>query len=156
LTRVTTVSTKGGSSTPGQNTLTVSKSTFTENVARGGNNNHGTASVSGLVGSGAGAGIANYAGGTATVTDSTLKDNEASGGRHNTGSGTAVFASLGAGGAIFNYLGKYNSPPATSARSTPASSTSATRSSRTTRPKGATAATARGAASPTCSPPPPR
>ena len=94
----------------GPNTLTVSNSTLTQNTAQGGDNNTGTATVAGLVGPGAGAGIANYAGGTASVSGSELDHNQASGGQHNTASGAgAVFAGLGAGGGIFNYLGNYNS-----------------------------------------------
>ena len=83
---------------------------LTQNDAQGGDNNTGTASVSGLVGTGVGAGIANYAGGTATVSGSVLDNDQASGGNHNTAGGAgAVFAGLGAGGGIFNYLGNYNS-----------------------------------------------
>ena len=49
-------------------------------------------------------------GGTASVSGSDLDHNQASGGHHNTAGGTgAVFAGLGAGGGIFNYLGNYNS-----------------------------------------------
>jgi fibronectin-binding autotransporter adhesin len=100
-----------GGSVLGANTLTVSNSTFTQNAAQGGDNNSGTASAAGLVGSGTGAGIANYAGGTAIISGSVLDHNQAIGGRHNSAGGTgAVFANLGAGGAIFNYLGNYISP----------------------------------------------
>jgi hypothetical protein len=94
----------------GPDTLTASNCTLTKNSAQGGDNNSGTASVSGLVGAGAGAGIANYAGGTASITGSDLDHNQARGGRSNTAGGTgAVFAGLGAGGAIFNFLSKFNS-----------------------------------------------
>jgi hypothetical protein len=102
-----------GSNTPGffgPNTLDVNNCVLSHNDAQGGDNNSGTASVSGLVGAGAGAGIANYAGGTATVSGSELDHNSARGGNHNSASGPAVFAGLGAGGAIFNYLGNFNSP----------------------------------------------
>jgi hypothetical protein len=98
----------GGALAP--NTLTVSNSILTQNEAQGGDNNTGTGSVAGLVGAGAGAGIANYAGGTATVSGSDLDHNRAGGGQYNTAGGTgAVLAGLGAGGGIFNYLGNYNS-----------------------------------------------
>ena len=77
----------------GPTTLTVSNSTLTQNNAQGGDNNTGSASVAGLVGTGAGAGIANYAGGTASVSGSELDHNQASGGHDNTAGGTgAVFA----------------------------------------------------------------
>jgi hypothetical protein len=99
-----------GTNVFGPNTLTVGNSTLTENDAQGGDNNIGTASVAGLVGAGAGAAIANYAGGTATVTGCDLDLNRAVGGHHNTAGGLgAVFAGLGAGGGIFNFLGNYNS-----------------------------------------------
>ena len=99
-----------GSDTEGPNTLTVSNCTFTHNEAVGGDNNTGTASVSGLVGTGTGAAIANYAGGSANVSGSRFDHNQAKGGDGNTAGGAAaVFANLGAGGAIFNYLGGYNS-----------------------------------------------
>jgi hypothetical protein len=101
-----------GGSELGENSLTVQNSTFSHNDALGGDNNCGTASVSGLVGTGTGGGIANYAGGTADISDSTLAHNRALGGRGNTVGGTgALFAGLGAGGALFNYLGNYTSPP---------------------------------------------
>ena len=94
----------------GPNTLTVSNSTFTQNDAQGGDNDTGTGSVAGLVGTGAGAGIANYAGGTASVSGSDLDQNQAIGGHDNTAGGTGtVFAGVGAGGGIFNSLGNYNS-----------------------------------------------
>ena len=103
----------GGSlSIYGPTTLAVSNSTLTQNNAQGGDNDTGSATVTGLVGAGAGAGIANYLGGMASISGSELDHNQASGGHHNTTSGTgAVFAGLGAGGGIFNYLGNYNSPP---------------------------------------------
>jgi hypothetical protein len=91
------------------NLLTVSNSTFSQNEAVGGDKNTGTASVAGLVGTGAGAGIANYAGGTASVSASALDSNEARGGRGNTAGGGVVFAGVGAGAGLFNYLGSYNS-----------------------------------------------
>jgi hypothetical protein len=101
----------GPDSVNGPNTLTVSNSTFSQNAALGGDNNSGAASVAALIGSGTGAGIANYAGGIASISASVLDRNQAIGGRHNTAGGTgAVFAGLGAGGAIFNYLGNYISP----------------------------------------------
>jgi hypothetical protein len=63
-----------------------------------------------LVGAAVGAGIANYAGGSDSITGSNLDGNQANGGRGNTTSGSGVlFAGLGAGGGIFNYLGNYNS-----------------------------------------------
>jgi hypothetical protein len=93
----------------GATTLTVSNSTFTHNSATGGNNNTGTGTVGGFVGAGVGAGIANYLGGTATISDSELDHGQARGGSGNTASGSGVFAGLGAGGAIFNALGNYNS-----------------------------------------------
>jgi hypothetical protein len=97
----------------GPNILTVSNTSFTENSAQGGNKNNGSASVAGLVGAGAGAGIANYTGGTASVSGSVLDGNQASGGRKNSASGTgAAFANLGAGGGIFNFLSNFNSPAA--------------------------------------------
>ena len=50
-------------------------------------------------------------GGTTNVSGSALDYGQAIGGAANTASGTgAVFAGLGAGGGIFNYLGNYNSP----------------------------------------------
>jgi hypothetical protein len=99
-----------GGSEVGPNTTTVSDSVITHNTAQGGDRNTGTATVAGLVGTGAGAGLANYVGGTATISNSELDHNQASGGHHNTsdGGGT-VFANLGAGGAIFNYLCNYTS-----------------------------------------------
>jgi hypothetical protein len=94
----------------GPDTLTVSDSTLTQNIAVGGDNNSGTGTVAGLIGVGAGAGMANYAGGTASISDSVLSGNQARGGHGNTAGGTgAVFAGLGAGGGIFNFLGNYNS-----------------------------------------------
>jgi hypothetical protein len=103
----------GPDSVNGPNTLTVSNSTFSQNAAQGGDNNSGTASLAALIGTGTGAGIANYAGGTASISGSVLDRNQAIGGRHNTAGGTgAVFAGLGAGGTIFNYLGNYTSPDA--------------------------------------------
>ncbi len=94
----------------GPNTLSVSSTVLENNDAQGGDNNHGTASVAGLVGAGVGGGIMNYLGGTASVSNSILVQNQASGGDHNTAGGTgAVLAGLGAGGGIFNALGKYNS-----------------------------------------------
>jgi hypothetical protein len=99
-----------GSNVFGPNTLTVGSSNFTQNGAQGGNNNTGIGSVAGLVGVGAGAGIANYAGGTANVSNSNLQDNQARGGDGDLAGGIgAVFAGLGAGGGIFNFLGNYNS-----------------------------------------------
>ncbi len=66
--------------------------------------------MEGLVGAGVGGGIMNYLGGTTSVSGSDLDHNQASGGHHNTASGTgALFAGLGAGGAIYNGLGNYNS-----------------------------------------------
>jgi hypothetical protein len=94
----------------GPNTLTVGTSTLKDNIASGGANNSGTATVAGHVGSGIGAGIANYLGSSAQVTSTTLSSNQALGGTGNSGGGGgAVFAGLGAGGAIFNFLGNYNS-----------------------------------------------
>jgi hypothetical protein len=96
----------------GANPLTVSNSLVLDNQAQGGNHNTGTASVAGLVGTGAGGGIMNGLGGTAAVSASTLSYNQAIGGNSNTARGAgAVFANLGAGGALFNWLGNYNSPP---------------------------------------------
>jgi hypothetical protein len=92
------------------NLLTISDSTFSQNEAVGGDKNTGSASVAGLVGSGAGAGIANYAGGTASVSNSALDQNQARGGRGNTaGGGGAILSGVGAGAGLFNYLGSYNS-----------------------------------------------
>jgi len=51
----------------------------------------------------------NYAGGTTTIGDSWFVDNQADGGNGNTGASASVFANLGAGGAIFNFLGNFNS-----------------------------------------------
>lgn len=66
--------------------------------------------MAGLVGTGAGAGIANYAGGTANVSGSELDHNQAGGGNGNTASGTGtVFAGVGVGAGIFNALGDYSS-----------------------------------------------
>jgi hypothetical protein len=104
------ISSNVGGGVFGPSTLTVSHCTLTQNSAVGGDNNHGTATVAGLVGAGAGAGIANYLGGTASVSDSELDHNQARGGKGNTASGAgALFAGLGAGGGIFNFLGNYNS-----------------------------------------------
>ena len=76
----------------------------------GGNNNSGIVSVASLVGAGAGAGIANYAGGTTYVTSSVLDFNQSRSGVSNTATGSgSLIADLGAGGAIFNYLGSYQS-----------------------------------------------
>ena len=94
----------------GANPLTVSDTTFSGNTAEGGDNNSGTASVAGLVGAGAGGGIANYLGSTASVSGGELDHNQASGGHQNTAGGSgAVFAGLGAGGGVFNGLGNYGS-----------------------------------------------
>ena len=57
-----------------------------------------------------GAGIANFLGGTTIVSGSELDHGQARGGKGNSASGTgALFAGLGAGGGIFNFLGNYNS-----------------------------------------------
>jgi hypothetical protein len=99
-----------GGSDVGANTITLCNCLVSGNNAQGGNNNSGTASVAGLVGVGAGAGLANYAGGSAYVSNSTVSLNVASGGRTNTTSGSgALLANLGAGGGIFNYLSNFNS-----------------------------------------------
>jgi hypothetical protein len=92
----------------GPTTFTVTGCTFAQDSATGGTNNSGTASVTALVGSGVG-GIALYVGGTVNVTGSTFGNNQATGGTGNTAGGTAAFADLGAGGAIFNYLSSFNS-----------------------------------------------
>jgi hypothetical protein len=101
---------------PGSNLLLVNKSTFSQNEAVGGDNNAGSASgdvsvgVGGLVGTGAGAGIANYAGGTASVSNSALDQNLARGGRGNTaGGGGAILSGVGAGAGLFNGLGFFSS-----------------------------------------------
>ena len=68
------------------------------------------ATVFGLVGAGVEAVIMNYLGGTANVSVSNLDLNQAIGGDHNKASGTgALFVGLGAGGAIYDGLGNYNS-----------------------------------------------
>ena len=95
----------------GPSSLTVTNCTLTQNSASGGENNSGSASVSALVGAGAGGGIAAYAGGTVNVSGSAVSGNLVRGGQNNTASGAGtVFADLGAGGGIFNYLGNFNSP----------------------------------------------
>jgi hypothetical protein len=99
----------GPKATEGLNTIAINTCTFSQNTASGGDKNSGTASASGLVGSGAGGSIANYAGGTATVIDSKLFYGQSQSGENNTSTGTSVFANLGAGGAIFNYLGNSTS-----------------------------------------------
>jgi hypothetical protein len=94
----------------GPNTLTVDNCTLKENIARGGANNSGTATLAGFVGSGIGAGIANYLGSSAQVTSTTVSSNHALGGTGNSGGGGgAVFCNLGSGGGIFNSLGNFNS-----------------------------------------------
>jgi hypothetical protein len=59
-----------------------------------------------------GAGLAHYLGATTSVSGSELDQGQARGGKGNSASGSpgAVFAGLGAGGGIFNFLGNYNSP----------------------------------------------
>ncbi len=96
----------------GPNAVMVTACTFTQNNAQGGNNNSGTAATGGLVGVGAGAGIANYAGGTATIDSSSLLHNTAIGGSGNSSGGGAIVTNAGIGGGAFNYLGNYSSPDA--------------------------------------------
>ncbi len=94
----------------GADTLSVSNTTLDQNRAEGGNSDTGSDSVAGLVGTGAGAGIANYAGAATELQTSQLIGDQASGGYHDTASGTGTaFAGVGAGGGIWNGLANYNS-----------------------------------------------
>jgi hypothetical protein len=99
-----------GGSGVGPDTFTITNTAFNHNAALGGDINTGAATVSGLVGTGVGAGIGNYVGGTITISGSPLTLNQARGGHDNTASGSGIiFAGFGAGGAIFNYLSNFNS-----------------------------------------------
>jgi hypothetical protein len=69
-----------------------------------------TGSVEGLIGAGVGGGIMNYLGGTANITGSVLAGNQAIGGHGDTAAGSGTLcAGVGAGGAILNGLGNFNS-----------------------------------------------
>jgi hypothetical protein len=95
----------------GTDTLSVLKTNFNQNGAHGGDDDTGIGSVAGLVGTGAGAGIANYSGSTAEISKSELIDGQAGGGYLDTAGGTGtVLAGVGTGGGVFNFLGDYNSP----------------------------------------------
>jgi hypothetical protein len=95
----------------GVNALTVTNCSITGNEAQGGHNNSGSASVAGLIGTGGGGGVTNYAGGTAGLTGSLLFNNTARGGTGNSdsGGGGLLVDGAGLGGGIFNFLGGYNS-----------------------------------------------
>jgi hypothetical protein len=89
--------TVGFLSVNGPNTLIVTNCALTLNSSHGGDNNSGTATVAGLVGGGAGGGIANFLGSSATVSGCALALNEASGGNGNSATAegsAAVFAGL--------------------------------------------------------------
>jgi hypothetical protein len=95
----------------GPDTLSVLKTNFNQNGAHGGDNDTGIATVAGLVGTGAGAGIANYSGASTNISNSALIDGQASGGSLDTAGGTGtVLAGVGTGGGVFNFLGNYSSP----------------------------------------------
>ena len=100
----------GGSKPTGvPDSVAISGTSFSQNMAIGGNDSAATGGE-GLVGDGVGGGIANIAGGTARVTRSTLYYNQATSGVQNSATGSSsLFANLGAGGAVFNYLGSYSS-----------------------------------------------
>src|SRR5205823_5909624 len=86
-------------------TMTVTNSSFSQNLASGGNNATATGADIVQVGVGVGGAIDNELGTTATITGCTLDHNQAVGGQGNRASGAVVLVGTGLGGATESFFG---------------------------------------------------